>query len=117
MPTFKYSIIPNDFENAGYISSRIKKMLAKDGVSKELIRRVAIASYEAEVNVVIHSKGGYCEIVYILRAFQLSDDFFRGFELHGRAPGRARKYGDVHDIDRKSTRLNSSHQIISYAVF
>src|SRR5207244_13054741 len=38
-------------------------------------------------------------------------------EESSRVNERARMSGDLHDIDRKSTRLNSSHQIISYAVF
>ncbi len=37
------------------------------GVERSLIRRVAIASYEAEINVVIHSYGGYCE-------YEITDD-------------------------------------------
>ena len=51
-------------ENAGYISSKIKRMLNEWGVDKSIIRRVAIASYEAEINVVIHSYGGICNVEY-----------------------------------------------------
>ena len=50
-----------DMENAGSVSSKIKKSLTKMGFDRSIIRRVAIASYEAEINVVIHSYGGYCE--------------------------------------------------------
>src|SRR5699024_12819687 len=44
---------------------------------------------------------------------------FRGFELHatGRFQNRTATLYDIADIDRKSTRLNSSHVSISYAVF
>lgn len=53
-----------DLENAGYISSKIKKDLKSRGVDSAIIRRVAIASYEAEINVCIHSYGGYCNVIY-----------------------------------------------------
>lgn len=60
MEQYTYKIVPMDLENAGYVSSRVKKMLTARGTDKAIIRRVAIASYEAEINVVIHSYGGYC---------------------------------------------------------
>lgn len=56
--------ISTSLENAGYISSKIKRMLTGWGVDKHIIRRVAIASYEAEINVVIHSYGGICNVEY-----------------------------------------------------
>ena len=62
METYKYQIIARDMGNAGVISSTIKKMLRERGVDRNIIRRVAIASYEAEINVAIHSVGGYCDV-------------------------------------------------------
>ena len=56
-----------DMDNAGTVSSRIKKQLIQMGLDRQLIRRVAIASYEAEINVVIHSYGGHCE-------YEINDD-------------------------------------------
>ena len=56
--------ISTSLENAGYISSKIKRMLNTWGIDKQIIRRVAIASYEAEINVVIHSYGGICNVEY-----------------------------------------------------
>lgn len=53
-----------DLENAGYISSKIKKILKEKGIDTSIIRRVSIASYEAEINVVIHSYGGYCNVIF-----------------------------------------------------
>ena len=53
-----------DLDNAGYISSKIKKMLNERNIDHGIIRRVAIASYEAEINVVIHSYGGYCNVIF-----------------------------------------------------
>ncbi len=56
----RFVIEANDLENAGYVSSHIKKLLKSHEVNKAIIKRVAIATYEAEINVVIHSYGGEC---------------------------------------------------------
>ncbi|MCH3916857.1 MAG: CBS domain-containing protein [Spirochaetia bacterium] len=53
-----YAIMKHDFENAGYASTQIKKKLKKAGVASAIIRRAAIASYELEMNIVVHSDGG-----------------------------------------------------------
>lgn len=58
----RFLIEANDLENAGYVSSHIKKLLTSRNVSKRIIKKVAIATYEAEINVVIHSYGGECRI-------------------------------------------------------
>ncbi|WP_350342563.1 anti-sigma regulatory factor [Proteinivorax tanatarense] len=47
-----------DFTRAGEGSSKIKKMLHQFSIRPDIMRRVAIISYEAEVNLVIHSFGG-----------------------------------------------------------
>lgn len=53
-----YHIPPRRFENAGEASSRIKKALYRLGAPPALARRVAIAAYEAEMNLVIHTVHG-----------------------------------------------------------
>ena len=47
-----------DFELAGRASTEIKKALKKHSIDPAIIRRVAIASYELEINQVVHSNGG-----------------------------------------------------------
>ena len=47
-----------DFVTAGEASAQIKRLLKKLGVDANVIRRLAIACYEAEINLVIHSDGG-----------------------------------------------------------
>ncbi len=47
-----------DFVTAGEASAQIKRLLKKLGVDANIIRRLAIACYEAEINLVIHSEGG-----------------------------------------------------------
>ena len=53
-----YIVDGSDFTRAGEISSKVKKQLKQLGLSPETIRRVAIAMYEAEINMVIHANGG-----------------------------------------------------------
>jgi len=47
-----------DFEGAGHASTEIKKALKELNLDPKLIRRIAIASYELEINQVVHSYGG-----------------------------------------------------------
>ena len=56
----KFTIEAMDLENAGSVSSNIKKTLIGKNIPKHIIKRVSIAVYEAEINVVIHSYGGTC---------------------------------------------------------
>jgi len=53
-----FSIKGGDFTNAGEASVKVKNILKEVGFDPEAIRRVAIASYEAEMNVVMYGTGG-----------------------------------------------------------
>ena len=53
-----YEVSPDDFTRAGEASSDVKSKLKQMGVSPEAVRKVAIAMYEGEINMVIHAKGG-----------------------------------------------------------
>jgi CBS domain-containing protein/anti-sigma regulatory factor (Ser/Thr protein kinase) len=53
-----FSILKHDFENAGFASTEIKKRLKQSNIFPRIIRRAAIASYELEMNIVVHSNGG-----------------------------------------------------------
>jgi serine/threonine-protein kinase RsbT len=53
-----YRVERDDFARAGEASSAIKGMLRKLGIDADIVRRVAIAAYEAEMNMAIHSLGG-----------------------------------------------------------
>ncbi|MCI8865059.1 MAG: anti-sigma regulatory factor [Lachnospiraceae bacterium] len=53
-----YEISPDDFTRAGEASSDVKGKLKQLGISPEAVRKVAIAMYEGEINMVIHAKGG-----------------------------------------------------------
>ena len=53
-----YDVAGNDFERAGEASAKIKKMLQRIGVPADVVRRIAIGTYEAEMNAIIHAGGG-----------------------------------------------------------
>jgi CBS domain-containing protein/anti-sigma regulatory factor (Ser/Thr protein kinase) len=55
---FEYNIKSNDFQSAGQASSRLKKSLFRLGILPDISRRAAIATFEAEMNIVIFSRGG-----------------------------------------------------------
>jgi anti-sigma regulatory factor (Ser/Thr protein kinase) len=58
-----YEVPANDFTRAGEASSSVKSKLKKMGVRPEIIRKVAIAMYEGEINMVIHAYGGKIEVI------------------------------------------------------
>ena len=55
---FRFDVDGDDFTSAGQASVQIKKYLRQIGLSAEIIRRVSIAMYEGEINMVIHADGG-----------------------------------------------------------
>lgn len=57
-----YEVPGDDFTRAGEASGAVKKRLKALGYNNDAIRRVAIAMYEAEINMVIHAEGGYCDV-------------------------------------------------------
>lgn len=60
--TREYEVLKDDFAAAGEASARIKRKLKQIGIDPTLIRKIAIASYEAEINMIIHSLGGVMSI-------------------------------------------------------
>ena len=54
----EYTVSRYDFELAGRASTEIKKALKQRNIDPSIIRRIAIASYELEINLVVHSIGG-----------------------------------------------------------
>ena len=54
----KYEVIGGDFDRAGEASGNIKKTLQRIGVPADTIRRIAIGTYEGEMNALIHAGGG-----------------------------------------------------------
>lgn len=58
-----YEVPADDFTRAGEASSNVKSKLKMMGVNPEIIRKVAIAMYEGEINMVIHADGGTIDVI------------------------------------------------------
>lgn len=58
MIEYTYKIERENFEDAGVVSSRIKHLLKQIGIPTAVLRDIAVACYEAEINMIIHSYGG-----------------------------------------------------------
>ena len=56
--TLRYKVSPDDFTRAGEASSDVKNKLKMLGIAPAAVRKVSIALYEGEINMVIHAKGG-----------------------------------------------------------
>ncbi|HPE35666.1 MAG TPA: CBS domain-containing protein, partial [Spirochaetales bacterium] len=80
-----------DFENAGRASAELKKALKIAGADPQTVRRAAVASYELELNQVIHSHGGVME-------FRLADGRVGSFLVE-----YARSHGDDAKVSAKVT--------------
>lgn len=57
-----YDVHPDDFSVAGEASTNVKKVLKQLGFSPDIIRKVAVAMYECEINMVIHADGGEIDV-------------------------------------------------------
>ena len=60
---FNYDVDGDDFTSAGQASVMVKKNLRQIGFEPEVIRKVSIAMYEGEINMVIHAHGGKASVI------------------------------------------------------
>ena len=60
---FRFDVQGGDFTSAGQASVQVKKNLRQLGLDAEIIRKVSIAMYEGEINMVIHAGGGVAEVI------------------------------------------------------
>ncbi len=58
----QYIVSADDFTRAGEASSSVKSKLKQMGILPEVVRKVAIAMYEGEINMVIHANGGTIDV-------------------------------------------------------
>ncbi|MBO5845349.1 MAG: anti-sigma regulatory factor [Clostridia bacterium] len=69
---FHFDIDGDNFTSAGEASVMIKKLLRQMDIAPDIIRRVSVAMYEGEINMVIHANGGtadvnvYCDKIEII---------------------------------------------------
>ena len=59
---FRFDVDGEDFTSAGQASVQFKKNLRQIGIDPDTIRKVSIAMYEGEINMVIHAGGGVAEV-------------------------------------------------------
>ena len=59
---FHFDVDGENFTSAGEASVKVKKHLRQLGLSPDVIRRVSIAMYEGEINMVIHADGGTADV-------------------------------------------------------
>ncbi len=60
---FHFVVDGDDFTTAGQASVQVKKSLRQLGILPEIIRKVSIAMYEGEINMVIHAGGGEADVL------------------------------------------------------
>ena len=60
--TFHFDVEGDNFASAGEASVQVKKLLRQLSMDPETIRRVSIAMYEGEINMVIHANGGTADV-------------------------------------------------------
>ena len=60
---FHFDVDGDNFTSAGAASVEVKKKLRQMGFSAEVIRKVSIAMYEGEINMVVHARGGKADVV------------------------------------------------------
>ena len=53
-----YPVEAGDFASAGEVSGKIKRIMKQLGIPSQIVRRASVATYEVELNLVIHSYGG-----------------------------------------------------------
>lgn len=83
-----YPVKADDMTCAGDVSARIKRHMKRLGIPSSIMRRVSVCTYEAEINLVIHSDGGQID-------FEISEDHILV---------RARDVGPgIPDIDKAMT--------------
>lgn len=58
----RYEVSDDDFTRAGEASSDVKKRMKQLAIPPEIIRKVSIALYEGEINMVIHANGGNIDV-------------------------------------------------------
>ena len=81
-----FEITGKDFSRAGTISTKIKEILQEIGIAPSIIRRAAIAAYEAEMNIVMYADRGKVILTLTPTALRLDvDDEGPGIEDIGLA--------------------------------
>lgn len=120
-----YIVDGDDFTRAGEASASVKKTLRQLGVNPDIIRKVAIALYEGEINMVIHADGGYIDVeVTADKITMLLADKGKGIENislamqegYSTAPDEVRNLGFGAGMGLSNMKKNSDEMNIESAV-
>ncbi len=120
-----YAVNSTDFLAAGEASSAVKKVLRKLGVSPDVIRKVSISMYEAEINMVIHANGGNItvsispELIHVVLADNgpgIADIDLAMKEGYSTAPQNVREMGfgagmGLPNIKKYADRMNITSEL------
>lgn len=100
--SLSYNIQGNDFNNAGKATEQVKKILKQIGIDSAIMRKVSVAAYEAEMNIVIHAYSGvllfnispkYIEVIAEDKGPGIADIGTAMREGFSTAPDRIRELG------------------------
>jgi anti-sigma regulatory factor (Ser/Thr protein kinase) len=69
--SFHFKIDGDSFTSAGQASMSVKKSLGQLGIAPDIIRKVSIAMYEGEINMVIHAEGGTADVTIYENAVKI----------------------------------------------
>ena len=78
----EYTVIRFDYAGAGKASSDIKKTLSTIGIPSAVLRKISVASYESEINMIIHAYGG----VITMDVFDNGEIRLRAFPRPAKTP-------------------------------
>ncbi len=119
---FDYIVEGGEFINAGIASAKLKKVLKQLGIASDIIRKVAISMYEAEINMVIHADGGHIEgeitpekieVLLIDKGPGIEDLDLAMTEGYSTASKQAREMGFGAGMGLPNIKRNSDHLNIS----
>ena len=93
-----YPVVAGDMTAAGDVSARIKRQMKRLGIPSTIMRRVSVCTYEAEINLVIHSLGGEID-------FEIASDSIL-VRVRDRGPG-------IPDLEKAMTEgwSTASHEV------
>jgi serine/threonine-protein kinase RsbT len=67
-----FRIVGNDYEHGGAVATRVKGILKQFGFPTDAIRRLSIANFEAEMNVIMYAEEGTLELAVLPRAVRVT---------------------------------------------
>jgi serine/threonine-protein kinase RsbT len=117
-----YTIVKEDYANAGVVSSQIKSLLKELDISATVLRRIAISCYEAEINMIIHSDGGDiyftlddvdCSIQFMDKGPGIKDIEQAMTPGYSTAQEKAREFGFGAGMGLPNIKKNSDHFSLS----